>query len=165
MKKIIIFCLLFFCKYSFGDSNFVIQKIHTDNIYYNVVIYENEVYVSSNHGIFLIDSSSGKLVMHDKSVEGIINSDLSKNLSFKIEFIDSPIPLPDSYMSTVTDFAYHHNSLYVVTKETYLNTKTNPINFLHTEVFVLSLKIVLERIAEYILMEINLKKQTIPMDK
>ena len=83
MKKIIIFCLLFFCKYSFGDSNFVIQKIHTDNIYYNVVIYENEVYVSSNHGIFLIDSSSGKLVMHDKSVEGIINSDLSKNLGFK----------------------------------------------------------------------------------
>jgi len=129
MKKIIIFCLLFFCKYSFGDSNFVIQKIHTDNIYYNVVIYENEVYVSSNHGIFLIDSSSGKLVMHDKSVEGIINSDLSKNLGFKIEFIDSPIPLPDSYMSTVTDFAYHHNSLYVVTKGDLLEYENKPYKF------------------------------------
>lgn len=129
MKKIIIFCLLFFCKYSFGDSNFVIQKIHTDNIYYNVVIYENEAYVSSNHGIFLIDSLSGKLVMHDESVNGIINPDLSKNLAFKIEFIYSPIPLPDSYMSTVTDFAYHRNSLYVVSKGDLFEYVNKPYKF------------------------------------
>ena len=58
MKRIIIFCFLFFCKYSFGDSNFVIQKIHTDNIYYNVIIHENNAYVSSNNGIFFIDTLS-----------------------------------------------------------------------------------------------------------
>ncbi|MDA9126745.1 hypothetical protein N9J80_08215, partial [Flavobacteriaceae bacterium] len=67
--------------------------------------------------------------MHDKSVEGIINPDLSKNLGFKIEFIDSPIPLPNSYMSTVTDFAYHRNSLYVVTKGDLLEYENKPYKF------------------------------------
>jgi|TARA_B110000879_G_scaffold83983_1_gene116326 hypothetical protein len=129
MKRIIIFCFLFFCKYSFGDSNFVIQKIHTDNIYYNVIIHENNAYVSSNNGIFFIDTLSGKLVMHDESVKGAINPDLLKKLGFKIEFIESPIPLPDPYMLTVTDFAYHHNSLYIVTKGDLLEYENKPYKF------------------------------------
>ena len=41
-------------------------------------------------GYVLIDSSSGKLVMHDKSVEGIINSDLSKILVLKLNLLILP---------------------------------------------------------------------------
>lgn len=130
MKKIIIFYLLFFCKYSFGNSNFIIKKIHADKIYYNVVLHQNEVYISSNYGVYVIDSFNGKLIMYDESVKGKINSNLSKNLNgLKIEFIDSPIPLPQPYMQTVTDFAYNRNYLYVVTKGDLLIYENKPYKF------------------------------------
>lgn len=131
IKKNLFFCFLFFCKFTFGNSNFTIKKIHTDHIYYNVVLYENEIYVSSNDGIYKIDYYSSELIIHDESVRGTINSNLSKNLNiFKIKFINPPINLPEPYTGTVTDFAYNNNYLYVVSKGDLLIYENKPYKFL-----------------------------------
>ena len=130
MKKIIIFYFLFFCKYSFGNSDFIIKKIHTNKIYYNVVLHENNIYVSSNEGIYIVDAFSNELRMHDESTRGIINSDLSKNLNiFKIRFIESPIPLPKSYMETVTDFTFNRNYVYIISRGDLLIYENKPYKF------------------------------------
>jgi len=129
MKKNLIFSLFIF-NYCFGNSNFVIKKIQTDKIFYNVVLHENKVYVSSNDGVYIIDSFTNKLIMYDESIKGTINSNLSKNLNgFKVNFIKSPIPIPEPYLKTVTDFAYKENYLYIIAKGDLIIYETEPYKF------------------------------------
>ena len=114
-KKIIFF--LFLSNFCFGSSNYQIKSIKTDKIFYNVILNDYEVYVSSNHGIFVVDPSGFDLKIYDKSVKGKIHPDLSKNLNgLKLNFIDSPVLIPEPYSRTVTDFAYKGKFLYVVSK-------------------------------------------------
>ena len=129
MKKILIFSLFIF-NHCFGNSNFFIKKIQTDKVFYNVVLHENKVYVGSNDGVYIVDAFNGKLTMYDESVKGTINSNLSKNLiGFKINFIDSPIPIPEPYLKTVTDFAYKGNYLYIIAKGDLIIYETKPYKF------------------------------------
>ena len=115
-NKTIIF-FLFLSNFCFGSSAYHINSIKTDKIFYNVIVNDYEVYVSSNHGIFMVDPSGVDLIIYDKSIKGKINPDLSRNLNgFKINFIDSPVPVPEPYSGTVTDFAYKGKYLYVVSK-------------------------------------------------
>ena len=78
MKKIIIICVLFFCKDIFATTNYTINKKYDDNIFYDIVLYQNQVYFSSNKGVYVIDSSNANLIMHDETTKGTINSNLTK---------------------------------------------------------------------------------------
>ena len=71
------------------NNNFVIKKIHDDKVFYNFVSYENELYVSSNKGIFEINSV-GDLALFDQSITGPINSLFEKNNNFTIRFVKTP---------------------------------------------------------------------------
>ena len=80
MKKIIIICVLFFCNYSFATTNYTIHKKYDDNIFYDIVLYKNQVYISSNKGVYVIDLSNANLIMHDETIKGTINSNLTKQI-------------------------------------------------------------------------------------
>ena len=130
MKKIIIMCFLFFCKYSFASSNYTIKHIYDDAIFYDIVLYENHIYVSSNEGLYTIDSFNGNMIMYDETIEGRINSNLTKKTNgLRIEFIDSPVLLPKSHSETVTDFVYNKNYVYVISKGDLLVFEDNPYKF------------------------------------
>ena len=97
------------------NNNFVIKKIYDDKVFYNFVSYEKELYVSSNKGIFKINSD-GSLQLFNQSVVGSINSILEKNKNFKIRFIKTPEVYPEIYSNSVTDFAYLENNLLIIAR-------------------------------------------------
>ena len=72
-----LYFLYFLSVITTSNNNFVIKKIYDDKVFYNFVTYENELYVSSNKGIFKINSV-GDLALFNKSIEGPINSLLEK---------------------------------------------------------------------------------------
>ena len=58
IKYIIGFIVLFsntLVSNNFSNNNFTIHKIYDDEIFYNFVSYENELYISSSNGIYKID--------------------------------------------------------------------------------------------------------------
>ena len=99
------------------NNVFTIHKIYEEKIFYNFVTYENELYVSSNNGIYKLNSlQDNNLIHYNKSISGPIKSDFSKDDDFKIKFINPPKIYPDFYPKSVTDFAYLENMLFVIAR-------------------------------------------------
>ena len=120
---------LFFYKNAVAKSHFQIHSIHNEIIYYNLVKYENSLYVSSNFGIYQINHNNS-LLIYDENTKGVINSNLTKS-SFlkKIKFINPPVILPPSFNKTVTDFAIKQNHLYVISKGVLFIYKNTAFDF------------------------------------
>lgn len=97
------------------NNNFVIKKIYDDKIFYNFVLYEKELYVSSNKGIYKINST-GDLSLFDNTILGPINSVFEKNNYFKIQFEKIPELHQEIFPNSVTDFAYAEDNLIVITR-------------------------------------------------
>jgi len=98
-------------------NEFTIKKIYDDKIFYNFVTYENELYVSSNKGIYKFNSNDDDLVLFDKTIFGPINTIFQKNNNFKIKFVkNSPTLYPELYSKEITDFAYQDNNLFVIAR-------------------------------------------------
>ncbi|MDE0967627.1 MAG: hypothetical protein OR998_05950 [Flavobacteriaceae bacterium] len=111
------YILLLLTALSSLNSDFTIKKIYDDKIFYNFVSYENELYVSSNEGVFRVNPSGEDLTIYDKSITGPINSIFQKNNNFKIKFTDkSPIAYPELYVKSITDFAFLENDLFVIAR-------------------------------------------------
>ena len=108
---------LFFSIITSLNNEFTIKKIYDDKIFYNFVTYENELYVSSNKGIYKFNSNDDDLVLFDKSIFGPINTIFQKNNNFKIKFVkNSPTLYPELYSKEITDFAYQDNNLFVIAR-------------------------------------------------
>jgi len=115
------FILSFIVLFNNGFTNsllndFIIKKIYDDKVFYNFVAYENDLYVSSNKGIFIINSTDDKLNLFDASITGPINSIFEKNNNYKVKFVESPIAYPELINKTTTDFAYLDNDLYLIAR-------------------------------------------------
>jgi hypothetical protein len=132
-NKFIIFCIyiscLFFYKNAVAKNNFQIHSIHNDLIYYNLVKYENSLYVSSNCGIYQINPFNNNLLIYDENTKGVINLNLTKSNVFKIKFINPPVILPSSFAKSVTDYAINQNYLYVISKGVLFIYKNTAFNF------------------------------------
>ena len=105
------------------NIGYTFQKIHDNKIFYNFVTYENELYVSSNSGIYKINSTGDDLTLFDASITGPINSIFQKNNNFKIKFIKTPLGFSDIYSTSTTDFAYLENTLYIISRGKLLTYK------------------------------------------
>ena len=58
----------------------VLEEIHDQDIFYNFIFYQNELYLGSNKGIYKIDQiGSTDMTLYDQSVMGRINSDLTRS--------------------------------------------------------------------------------------
>ena len=55
---------LFFYKNAVAKNHFQIHSIHNDIIYYNLVKYENSLYVGSNCGIYQINPVNNNLLIY-----------------------------------------------------------------------------------------------------
>ena len=103
------------------NNGFTIQKIFEDKVFYNFVSYENELYVSSNSGIYKIDYDDSEyfnLKLFDKSISGPIKSDFSKDNNFKIKFTD-PVGVllnQELYSKSITDYAYLENNIFIIAR-------------------------------------------------
>ena len=125
---------LFIFKDAIAKDKFAINYINKDRVYYNLVTYKNKIFIGSSEGIYQFDSNN-ELVKYDNSITGVINSDLNKSNVFKINYIDPPVSLPNSYNRTVTDFAIYGNYLYVISrgalfiykKKSYIFTSYNSV--------------------------------------
>jgi AraC-like DNA-binding protein len=99
------------------NNDFSLHKIYDDNIFYNFVSYEGELYVSSNTGIYKINTSAkNNLKVYNTSILGPIKSDFSKDSNFKIKFRTPPKVRPQMHSKSTTDFAYHNNDLFIIAK-------------------------------------------------
>ena len=119
IKYIIGFIVLFsntLVSNNFSNNNFTIHKIYDDEIFYNFVSYENELYISSSNGIYKVDVSGDHLILFDASISGPINTIFERNNNFKIKFIELPNVYPNLYAESITDFAYLDNNLYVIAR-------------------------------------------------
>lgn len=135
MKKIIFFYLLFLCKASLGNttaevSSFDIKKIHAEKIFYNVILFENDIYVGTNKGVFVLNSIDSSLILFNEAIKGTINSNLSKNTNgLRINYRKPPVDLPLTYQNTVTDFIYNKNYLYLISRGDLLIFENKPYAF------------------------------------
>ena len=79
------FILLFFIHpfSSIADDNYEIYQINKDRLYYNLIINDN-IYVSSNEGLFTISPDFKTLSLFDNSLLSSVNSDLSLKKSSKM---------------------------------------------------------------------------------
>ena len=124
--KYILLSLLFFI------NTYTIDKIYEGKIFYNFVLYENELYVSSNNGIYKIDSSNNNsLLIFDKNLIGPVKSDFSKDNNYKIKFenIDGGFNLgidiqPKVFLNAITDYAFHNNRLFIIRRGKLVSFKT-----------------------------------------
>ena len=115
--KYILFSLIFF-----NNNTYTIDKLYEGKIFYNLVVYENELYVSSNSGIYKIDSSNNNsLLIFNKDVIGPVKTDFTKDNDFKIKFqkIDGGFELgvdiqPKVLLNALTDYAFHNNRLFII---------------------------------------------------
>lgn len=117
IKFILSFIVLFNNGFTNSLTNgFIIKKIYDDKVFYNFVAYDNDLYVSSNKGIFIVNSAEDNLTLFDASITGPINSIFEKNNNFIVKFIKSPIAYPELINKTTTDFAYLDNDLYLIAR-------------------------------------------------
>ena len=115
--KYILFSLIFF-----NNNTYTIDKLYEGKIFYNLVVYENELYVSSNSGIYKIDSSNNNsLLIFNKDVIGPVKTDFTKDNDFKVKFqkIDGGFELgvniqPKVLLNALTDYAFHNNILFII---------------------------------------------------
>lgn len=104
------------------NSTYTIDRIYEGTIFYNFVIYEDELYVGSNKGIFKINSSNNNsLLIHDDNISGPIKSDFSKDINYKVRFLDIEGGFslgvdiqPKVLLNAVTDYAFYNNRLFIV---------------------------------------------------
>jgi hypothetical protein len=100
-----------------ANTSFVLEEIRDQDIFYNFIYYQNELYVGSNKGIYLIDpSGSREMILYDQSVVGPINSVLSQSEGYLAEFIEVPEQLSELYPYATTDIAYQGNDCYLISR-------------------------------------------------
>lgn len=99
------------------NSGLVLEEIHNQDIFYNFIFYQDELYLGSNKGIYKIDQSGSRdMTLYDQTVVGRINPDLTLSRTFNPDFIERPVQLPEFYPNTITDIAYQGNRCYVITR-------------------------------------------------
>ncbi|MDE0986787.1 MAG: hypothetical protein OSA02_04580, partial [Schleiferiaceae bacterium] len=102
---------------SLVNSSFVLEEIRDQDIFYNFIFYQNELYVGSNKGVYLIDpSGSREMILYDQSVVGPINSGLTRFERYLPEFIEVPEQITELYPSAATDIAYQGNDCFLITR-------------------------------------------------
>ncbi len=102
---------------SLANTSFVLEEIHDQDIFYNFIYYQNELYVGSNKGVYLIDpSGSREMILYDQSVVGPINSALSQSVGYLAEFIEVPEELSELYPNATTDIAYQGNDCFLISR-------------------------------------------------
>ena len=127
--KVLTISLLLFSNslYSIVDTKYVIDKIYNEKIFYNVFSLNNEVYIGSNDGVYVLKSGN-ILEIYDSSIKGPIDNSLTKT-KLEIRRLKSPILLNSSYNSSTTDFLYFKDYLYIISKGHLLIYKSNFYSF------------------------------------
>ena len=122
----ILLSLLFF------NNTYTIDKLYQGKIFYNFVLYEDELYVSSNSGIYKIDSSNdNSLLIYNKDVIGPVKSDFSKNEIYKVKFLNPEVNIqPNTLLNAITDYAFHNNRLFIIRRGKLVSFKT--LNYSYT---------------------------------
>ena len=122
----ILLSLLFF------NNTYTIDKLYEGKIFYNFVLYEDELYVSSNSGIYKIDSSNNNsLLIYNKDVIGPVKSDFSKNETYKVKFDSPEVDIqPRTLLNAITDYAFHNNRLFIIRRGKLVSFKT--LNYSYT---------------------------------
>ena len=127
--KVLTISLLLFSNslYSNADAKYVIDKIYNEKIFYNVFSLNNEVYIGSNDGVYVLKSGN-ILEIYDSSIKGPIDNSFTKT-KLEIRRLESPILLNSSYNSSTTDFLYFKDYLYIISKGHLLIYKSNFYSF------------------------------------
>ena len=109
--KYILFSFIFFT-----NNTYTIDKVYEGKIFYNFVLYEDELYVSSNKGVFKIESSNNNsLLIFNKDVTGPVKTDFTKNNDFKVKFETPVVEIkPPTLLNAITDYAFFNNSLFII---------------------------------------------------
>ena len=108
------------------NNSYIIDKIYDDKIFYNFVIYDQTLYVSSNNGIYKFDyPNNNQLILFDKEVKGPINTDFSKNNNYAVKFINKDFNIsPKVVLDGITDYAYFGNNLFIIRRGVLTSFKT-----------------------------------------
>ena len=112
-----------------ADENFWFNKIYSDKIYYNIILIDDDIYIGSNNGAYIIDKLNEDLSLVKNSIIGPINSKLNYDSSHRIEYISPPRDLTKKYNFSVTDYLYNGNKLYVISKGDLLIFEAKPYRF------------------------------------
>jgi hypothetical protein len=109
--KYILFSFIFFT-----TNTYTIDKVYEGKIFYNFVLYEDELYVSSNKGVFKIESyNNNSLLIFNKDVTGPVKTDFTKNNDFKVKFETPVVEIkPPTFLNAITDYAFFNNSLFII---------------------------------------------------
>ena len=109
--KYILFSFIFFT-----NNTYTIDKVYEGKIFYNFVQYEDELYVSSNKGVFKVESSNNNsLLIFKKDIIGPIKTNFSKNQNYKIKFQSPVVEIkPPTFLNAITDYAFFNNSLFII---------------------------------------------------
>ena len=110
------------------NNSYIIDKIYDDKIFYNFVIYDQTLYVSSNNGIYKFDyPNNNQLILFDNEVKGPINTDFSKNNNYTVKFINKDFNIsPKVVLDGITDYAYFGNNLFIIRRGVLTSFKTLP---------------------------------------
>ena len=109
--------------FSLDDNKYEIDKIYNEKVFYNILSIDNNVYLSTNKGVYIIKYGR-ELVKHDLKIRGPVDKYFN-SIKFDVRFIQSPIPIQLSYSKSVTDFLYFNDYLYIISKGHLLIYKSN----------------------------------------
>ena len=112
-----------------ADESFTFKKIISEKIFYNIILIDDEIYIGSNKGVYIIDKLNEDLSLVKNSIIGPVNSNLEYDESHRIEFISPPRDLTEKYNFSVTDYLYNGNKLYVISKGDLLIFEAHPYKF------------------------------------
>ena len=97
-KYIFFFIFLFLISSEIrADENFWFNKIYSEKIYYNIILIDDDIYIGSNNGIYIIDKLNEDLSLVKNSIIGPVNSNLEYDETHRIEFISPPRDLTEKY--------------------------------------------------------------------
>ena len=125
IKTVIFFLFLLFTKlgFSLGDNKYEIDKIYNEKVFYNIFSIDNNIYISTNKGVYIIQSGR-KLIKHNLKISGPVDKYFNP-IKFDVRFKLSPIPIQLPYSKSVTDFLYFNEYLYIIAKGHLLIYKSN----------------------------------------
>ena len=57
-----------------ANENFTFKKIISEKIFYNIILIDDEIYIGSNKGVYIIDKLNEDLSLVKNSIIGPVNS-------------------------------------------------------------------------------------------
>ena len=116
LKYSLLIILLIF-NFNVIGQNFELKKVLSDHYYYNCIKKNNNLYLSSNNGIYILETNKQEIELFNKNIRNAINENLTEikysDLTFDTTY-KKLIPVSSRTSNIISET--FENKLYIISK-------------------------------------------------